>query len=152
MLEMANMRKRGELMEGNANDKLKITAGVVAVVLVIAGIGAYAASAEPIEMPEVMLIALVLFLVAGSLFVFWPRFKAIRAGLPAEDERLKRVNHKAGYYAFIAAIWGSVALMWADSAPGETLLARHALEGVIILTGFVFMVSYLLLSRKGNVD
>ncbi|MBU1939157.1 MAG: DUF2178 domain-containing protein [Candidatus Diapherotrites archaeon] len=134
------------------SEKIKLLAGIIVIIAAVATIGLYAFGAAPIELPEIVLIALVLSIIAGAVLIIWPRFKAMRAGLPAEDERLKSVSHKAGYYAFIGAIWGCLAIMMLFPEVGDSDIARHALEGVILLTGIVFVVSYLWLNRKGNVD
>lgn len=133
-------------------DKVKIALGVLLVGAVIATLGIYLGGAGTFGGQGLMLVLLVFFLIAGVALVFWPRFKAVKAGLPAEDERLKSVNHKAGYYAYIGVMWGCVALMSINSATEETIKARYFFYALIVLGGIVFMVSYLLLSRKGNVD
>jgi hypothetical protein len=84
------------------------------------------------------------------------RIGSLKKGLPAEDERSKLVNYKAGYYAFIAAIWASLGVSWANEIAVEDfgmagLLPRHVGFAILLITGLVFVASYLYLNRKGNV-
>jgi len=71
--------------------------------------------------------------------------------LPASDERLKNVSYRAGYYGFIAAIWSAVfAPVLADTLLGHELEGHLVTAVVVIVSGFVFAVSYLYLAQKGH--
>ena len=132
-------------------DKMVIAFGLLVAVLVIISLVAYIVSVSAIGFGEIATSAVVVVLVAFATYILWERAKSVSRGLPAKDERLENINHKAGYYGFIAAIWSAV------GAPLLTdILFRHELEGhlvtaaVVIVSGFVFAASYLYLAWKGS--
>ena len=90
-------------------------------------------------------------IVVSSTYVIWDRAKNLKAGLPAQDERLKLAGYKAGYYGFIAAIWSAVgsnisSIIFFD----QELRGGLVTAAVVLVSGIVFMVSYLYFSRKGT--
>ncbi|MCJ7570628.1 MAG: hypothetical protein MUO82_01960 [Candidatus Thermoplasmatota archaeon] len=108
-------------------------------------------NAGTMELTELLSLAIVIVLVLAATYIIWNRAKNIRKGLPAKDERLININYKAGYYGFIAAIWSAV------GAPVVyDILFNHELEGhlvtaiVVLISGFIFVVSYLYLAWKGK--
>jgi len=132
-------------------DKIGIVVGIGIAVLVLAALALYVISAENIELSEITSMSIVLILVSSATFILWDRLKNIRKGLPAKDERLVLVNYKAGYYGFIAAIWSAVGsntiagIIWDIELEGG-----HVSAVVVLVSGFVFVASYLYLSRKGD--
>jgi len=133
-------------------DKIGIVMGIVIAALVLATLSIYIISAGNIELSEITVVGIVVILVASASFILWDRLKNIRKGLPAKDERLIQINYKAGYYGFIAAIWSAVfgplfiEILFDYELPGSRVAAV-----VVLVSGFVFVVSYLYLSRKGDV-
>ena len=133
-------------------DKIGIVMGIGIAVLVLATLSVYIISAGNIELSEITLVGIVVILVASASFILWDRLKNIRKGLPAKDERLIQINYKAGYYAFIAAIWSAVfcplfiEILFEYELPGSRVTAV-----VVLVSGFVFVASYLYLSIKGDV-
>ena len=133
-------------------DKIVIVVGIGIAVLVLVTLSFFVLSSGINTISESISIGIVLILVASASFIIWDRLKNIRKGLPVKDERLIQVDHKAGYYGFIAAIW---------SAVGSNLLAEiiwdieleggHVSAVVILISGFVFVTSYLYLAKKGDV-
>ena len=133
--------------------KTKILAGLTVSALVISTLVLYLLNMGSIENIEMANIAIVLFLVVGAIYIIWDRAKNFRKGLPAEDEFMKKVNYKAGYYGFIAAIWGSLIIMWMEDMLIEWGLAfRHGPVLVMLLSAIVFVVSYIYLSKRGVVE
>jgi hypothetical protein len=133
------------------NEKVKIISGLIASVLVVLGLALYAMNIDAINPMEMGTGLIALLLVAGATYVFWTRMKSYRKGLPAEDEFSKKVNYKAGYYGFIAAIWSSVFIGWMEPLfVGMGLEFRHGPTMVLLVTGFVFIVSYIWMSRRGS--
>lgn len=132
-------------------EKMTIVVGAGIAVLVIFTFGFYLLAKETIEVFDIVTILIVLILVTTSIYLIWDRLKNIRAGLPAQDERLKLAGYRAGYYAFIAAIWSAV-----GSNLGYVMLFDQELRGglvtasVVLVSGIVFMISYIYFSRKGN--
>jgi len=134
-------------------DKIGIFIGIGVAVLVLATLSLFVLNAGAIELNEIMLVGIVIVLVAFAGYILWDRLKNIRKGLPAKDERLILTNYKAGYYGFIAAIWSAVFgplfidIVFRYELPGSQVTAI-----VVIVSGFVFVLSYLILARKGDTE
>lgn len=110
----------------------------------------YLMSARGIELNEIVLVGIVLILVSLTMYIVWDRIKNVQKGLPAKDERLININYKAGYYAFMAAIWSAVfSPLIADILLKRELNGGDVTAIVVLISGFVFVVSYLYLGRKG---
>jgi len=134
---------------------MKDIKGIVLAILVAAGVLLtlffYLRGAGEIELNEIILVGIVLILVGLAMYIVWDRLKNVQKGLPAKDERLTNINYKAGYYAFIAAIWSAFGgTMIGDIFLGHELKGGDVTAIVILISGFVFVVSYLYLARKGN--
>jgi len=89
-------------------DKIGIVVGIGIAAMVLVTLSLYVIFAGNIELNEITSIGIVLILVASAMYILWDRIKNVKKGLPAKDERLILTNYKAGYYAFIAAIWSAV--------------------------------------------
>jgi len=132
-------------------EKLTIILGFGIATLVILTLGIYLTAKDTIELFDIVSILIIIVLVTTSTYLIWDRLKNLKAGLPAQDERLKNAGFKAGYYGFIAAIWSAV-----GSNMGSIILFDQELRGglvtaaVVLVSGIVFMVSYLVLAGKGN--
>jgi hypothetical protein len=132
-------------------EKLLIVLGAGIATLVILTLAFYILAKETIELFDIASIAIILIIVLTSTYLIYDRVKNLKAGLPAQDERLKTAGYKAGYYGFIAAIWSAV-----GSNMGYILLFDEELRGglvvaaVVLVSGFVFMISYIYNTRKGN--
>jgi len=132
-------------------EKMTILLGAGIAVLVIFTFGFYLLAKETIELFDILTILIVTILVTTSIYLIWDRVKNLKAGLPAQDERLKLAGYKAGYYGFIAAIWSAI-----GSNLGYNILFDQELRGglvvaaVVLVSGIVFMISYIYFSRKGD--
>ena len=132
-------------------DKIGVVVGIGIAAMVLATLSLYVISAGNIELNEITLIGIVLILVTSAMYILWDRIKNVKKGLPAKDERLILTNYKAGYYAFIAAMWSAVfgplffEILFDYELPGSRVTAV-----VVLVSGFVFVTSYLYLSRKGD--
>jgi hypothetical protein len=147
MLSLTN-RERGE----TTKDKIGIVLGLLVAILVFISLAAYVTfSWGIIGYAELGIVVIAIILLGFSTYIVWDRARNIRKGLPADDERMRNISYKAGYYGFIAAIWTAV-----GASPIADILFGHELEGsqvtavVVIVSGFVFVTSYLYLARKGN--
>ena len=133
-------------------DKIGIVMGIGIAVLALLTLSLYVLFTGNIELSEITLVGIVVILVASASFILWDRLKNIRKGLPAKDERLILINYKAGYYGFIAALWSAVfpplfiEILFDYELPGSRVSAV-----VVLVSGFVFIVSYLYLSIKGDI-
>lgn len=132
-------------------EKLTIILGFGIATLVILTLGFYLIAKNSIELFDVISILIITILVVTSTYVIWDRLKNIKAGLPTKDERLINASQKAGYCGFIAAIWSAV-----GSNMGSIILFGQELRGglvtaaVVLVSGIVFMISYLYFSGKGS--
>jgi hypothetical protein len=132
-------------------NKLMIITGIGLVALVLLTLTIYLFAKDSLELADLPSIAIVLILVATATYLIWDRVKNLKAGLPAQDERLKLAGYKAGYYGFIAAIWSAV-----GSNLGYNIIFDQELRGglvtavVVLASGLVFMISYFYFSRKGE--
>jgi len=132
-------------------DKKGILIGVGIVAAVLVTLSFYFLNAGNLELNEISLTGIVLILVAFALYILWDRIKNVKKGLPAQDERLKLTNYKAGYYGFIAAIWSAVFAPLAIDILFEYELPGHLVTAVVVLvSGFVFAASYLYMYWKGK--
>lgn len=131
-------------------EKMTIMVGAGIAVLVIFTFAFYLIAKETIELFDITSVLIVIILVITSIYLIWDRAKNLRAGLPAQDERLKLAGYKAGYYGFIAAIWSAI-----GSNLGYIIFFDQELRGglvvaaVVLISGMVFMISYIYFSRKG---
>ena len=132
-------------------DKKGILIGIGVVAAVLVTLSLYVLNAGSIELKEISLIGVVLIIVALAVYVLWDRIKNVKKGLPAQDERLKLTSYKAGYYGFIAAIWSAVfaplaiEILFDYELPGSRVTAL-----VVLVSGFVFVASYLYMYWRGK--
>ena len=132
-------------------EKTTALVGIGIVILVIFTFIFYLIGKENIEMFDILSILIVGIIVITSSYLILDRVKSLKAGLPAQDERLKMAGFRAGYYGFIAAIWSAV-----GSNMGSIILFDQELRGglvvaaVVLVSGIVFMISYIYFSRKGD--
>ena len=132
-------------------EKLTIIVGAGIAILVVFTAVLYLLAKDTIEYTDILSEVIILIILISSIYLVWDRLKNIRAGLPAQDERLKIAAYKAGYYGFISAIWTSV-----GTNLGYNILFDQELRGglvtaaVVLVSGLVFMFSYFYFSRKGN--
>jgi uncharacterized membrane protein YidH (DUF202 family) len=128
------------------NDKMRITIGLLVVGSVIATLSLYMATDKSIDLMELACIIIVpLMLVFGAFYMFWRKAKSMRSGLPMEDEFSKKVNYRAGYYAYMVSIYVALAVMYLE------LPVNQAGAIVILVPAVVFMSSHIYLERKGEV-
>jgi multisubunit Na+/H+ antiporter MnhB subunit len=132
-------------------DRKEIVASILVAVGVLTTLFFYLMSSGDIGLNEILLVSIVLILVALAMYIVWDRIKNVQKGLPAKDERLVNINYKAGYYAFIAAIWSAVlGPTLADIVWGYELDGGDVTAIVVLVSGFVFVLSYLYLARRGK--
>jgi len=132
-------------------DKIGILIGIGIAAAVLVTLSFFVLNAGNLELNEISLIGIVLILVAFAMYILWDRIKNVKKGLPAQDERLKLTNYKAGYYGFIAAIWSAVFGPLAIEILFDYELPGHLVTAVVVLvSGFVFATSYLYMYWKGK--
>jgi hypothetical protein len=133
-------------------EKMKIIVGAGIAILVIFTAALYLIAKDTLSFLDILSEVIILIIIISSIYLVWDRLKNMRAGLPAQDERLKIAAYKAGYYGFIAAIWTSV-----GTNLGYNIIFDQELRGglvaaaVVLVSGLVFMFSILYFSRKGDI-
>ena len=132
-------------------DKKGILIGIGIAAAVLVTLSFYILNVGNLELNEISLIGIVLILVAFAVYILWDRIKNVKKGLPAQDERLKLTNYKAGYYGFIGAIWSAVFGPLVIDILFDYELPGHLVTAVVVLvSGFVFASSYLYMYWKGK--
>ena len=132
-------------------DKLTIILGMGVTTLVVFTFAFYLINDKQIDLFDLISIPLLIIIILFSSYIIHDKLKNIKAGLPSQDERLKNAAYKAGYYGFIAAIWSAVGSNLCYNIIFNQELRGGLVVAVVVLTsGFVFAISYLYFSRKGN--
>jgi hypothetical protein len=132
-------------------DKIGISLGMGIAIVVLVTLSLFAMNAGTIDVYEIAFIGIVLVLVVSVFYVLWDRIRNVNRGLPAKDERVIVTNYKAGYYGFIAAIWSAVgAPLIFDILFGHELKGHYVTAIVVLVSGLVFIASYLYLLQKGD--
>lgn len=131
--------------------KKEIIVATILVAMVLVTLFLYLIGTREIEYNQIVSIGIVLVLVGLAMYIIWDKIRNIQKGLPAKDERVISISHKAGYYGFIAAIWSAVLIpTMIDIIFGYELDAGDISAIVVLVSGFVFVVSYLYLYQKGK--
>ena len=135
-------------------NKIVVSAGIG--ILVLLGVLLYILGSETIDLVEIGLIVLPIILVIGVLFILKDRLSNLRAGLPVEDERAKKLGWKAGAYSYFATIWLAVGSLWYNIFAENYNLPILGVEGVIAVivlgSGIVWMTLFFVFTRKGDVE
>jgi hypothetical protein len=132
-------------------DKIGISVGIGIAALVIVTMIFYVINAGEIEFSEIFLIIIVLILIFSASYMLWDRIKNLKKGLPAQDERLKITNYKACSYGFIVSIWTAVgAPLISELFFNYELPGNYVTAAVVLFGGLAFMISFFILSWKGN--
>ena len=131
--------------------KKEIIVATVIIAMLLLTLLFYLMGTSEIEYNQILLVGIVLILVGLAMYIIWDKIKNVQKGLPGKDERVIFINYKAGFYGFIAAIWSAVLIPTIiDIVFGYELKGRDISAIVVLISGFVFVVSYLYLYRKGN--
>ena len=133
-----------------SKQKLMIILGIGITALVVFTFAYYIIGNPEISLFNMISIPIILIIILTTSYIIHDKLKNIRAGLPTEDERLKTVAYKAGYYGFIAAIWSAVGSnMLSIMILDQELRGGLVVAAVVLISGLVFIASYLYFSRKG---
>jgi predicted ABC-type exoprotein transport system permease subunit len=131
--------------------KKEIIVATVLVAMVLVTLFLYVMGTREIAYDQIVSIGIVLVLVGLAMYIAWDKIRNVQKGLPGKDERVISISHKAGYYGFIAAIWSAVLIPTIID-----ILFAYELDGgdisaiVVLVSGFVFVISYIYLYRKGK--
>jgi multisubunit Na+/H+ antiporter MnhB subunit len=131
--------------------KKEIIVATVLVAMVLLTLFFYLMGTSEIELNQIVLVSIVIILVALAMYMIWDKIRNIQKGLPGKDERTISISYKAGYYGFIAAIWSAViSPMFIDTMYGYDLDGGDVAAIVVLVGGFVFVISYIYLYWKGK--
>jgi len=132
-------------------EKLTTVLGIGIITLVVFTLAFYAFAKTSVELFDLISIPILIIIILSSSYIVYDKWKNIKAGLPTKDERLKQAAYKAGYYGFISAIWSALGSNWISIILfDQDLRGGLVVAAVVLVSGFVFMISYLFFSRKGN--
>ena len=125
-------------------------------ILVLIGVLFYILGSSNLDLGEFFLIIIPIILVIAAMVIIWDKIKNLRAGLPSEDERAKKLNWKAGAYSYFATIWISVGLLWynifAENLDLPILNVGQVIASIVLLSGLCFFTFSFYLMRKGDVE
>jgi FtsH-binding integral membrane protein len=131
--------------------KTLIALGFIGATLVLITLAIYLTAVQNIRYGEIAILLVVVLIVIFALYFLLDKTRNVRKGLPAADERTKINSYKAGYYGFIAAIWSAVFTpIVVDILLNCEMEGSQVSGAVVIISGLVFVLSYLVLSRKGK--
>jgi multisubunit Na+/H+ antiporter MnhB subunit len=131
--------------------KKEIIVSTIVVAGVLLTLFFYLMGTGEIELNQIVLVGIAIVLVGLAMYIIWDKIRNVQKGLPGKDERTISMSHKAGYYGFIAAIWSAVFTpLFFDVSSGYELKGEDVTAIVVLVSGFVFVVSYLYLYWKGK--
>ena len=125
-------------------------------ILVLFGVIFYILGSLNLDLGDLILIVIPIFLVIGVMVVIWDKIKNLRAGLLSEDERAKKLNWKAGAYSYFSTIWIAVGIMWynifAENLNLYILNVNQVIAAIILLSELCFFIFNFYFMRKGDVE
>ena len=131
--------------------KKEIIVATVFVAMVLVTLFFYLMGTGEIEFNQILLVGIAAILVGLAMYIIWDKIRNVQKGLPGKDERTVSMSHKAGYYGFIAAIWSAViSPVVVDIIFGYELDGGDVAAIVVLVSAFVFIISYLYLYWKGK--
>ena len=131
--------------------KKEIIVATVLVAMVLLTLFFYLMGTGEIELNQIGLVGIAIVLVGLAMYIIWDKIRNVQKGLPGKDERTVSLSHKAGYYGFIAAIWSAVFTpLFFDVSSGYELKGGDVAAIVVLVSAFVFIISYLYLYWKGK--
>jgi hypothetical protein len=131
--------------------KKEIIVATVVVAGVLLTLFFYLMGTGEIELNQIGLVGIAIVLVGLAMYIIWDKIRNVQKGLPGKDERTISISYKAGYYGFIAAIWSAVFTpLFFDVSSGYELDGGDVSAIVVLVSAFVFIVSYLYLYWKGK--
>ena len=138
-------------------DKIGVAASFGVAALVIIGVLFYLLGSPSLEVSDILMVIIPILLAIGALVIVWDRIKSMRAGLPVEDERAKKLHWKAGAYTYYATIWLALGTMWyniifADRLGFPELTAGQVVAVIILISAVFWFMFQFYFRRKGDVE
>ena len=136
-------------------EKFNIIIMALVGIMVLIGVIFYFLGSATLDLGDIILIIIPIFLIIAVMVIIWDKIKNIRAGLPSEDERAKKLNWKAGAYSYFATIWIAVGIMWynifAENTNFPILNVGQVIAAIILLSAICFFMFNFYFMRKGDV-
>ena len=130
-------------------DKVGIIVGLGVTALVLITMLFYIQGTNGMSLEEYVMVGIVAFLVLSATYIVAERAKNMKKGFPTEDEFSKKVNYKASSNGFIAAIWTAV---FAGFFENIITKPTHVTALVVLVSGTVFILSYIYMIKRGSVE
>ena len=131
--------------------KKEIIVATLVVAMVLLTLFFYLMGTSEIEFNQIILVGIVIVLVGLAMYIIWDKIRNVQKGLPGKDERIMSISYRAGYYGFMAAIWSAVfSPVVIDIIFGYELDGGDVSAIVVLVSAFVFIISYLYLYWKGK--
>jgi len=137
-------------------EKISVILGAIIGITVLLGVVFYINAIQKVELYDLFLIIIPIILVLGAIFLLRDKIKNIKAGLPSEDERAKKLQWKAGAYTYYATIWIAIGIMWynifAENSSLIELNAGQVIAAIVLLSAVCFFILNFYFMRKGDVQ
>ena len=137
-------------------EKISVILGAIIGITVLLGVVFYINAIQKVELYDLILIIIPIILVLGAIFLLRDKIKNIKAGLPSEDERAKKLQWKAGAYTYFATIWIAIGIMWynifAENSSLTELNAGQVIAAIVLLSAICFFILNFYLMKKGDVQ
>ena len=137
-------------------EKISVILGAIIGITVFFGVVFYINAIQKVELYDLILIIIPIILVLGVIFLLRDKIKNIKAGLPSDDERAKKLQWKAGTYTYFATIWIAVGIMWynifAENSSLNELNTKQVIAAIVLLSAVCFFILNFYFMRKGDVQ
>jgi hypothetical protein len=138
-------------------DKMGVAVGVGVAALVVISVFFYLRGSPSLKMSDIVMVIIPILIAIGALVIVWDRIKSMRAGLPVDDERAKKLHWKAGAYTYYATIWLAVGTMWyniilADILGFPELTAGQVVAVIVLVSAVFWFIFQFYFRRKGDVE
>jgi len=131
--------------------KIKISLVLILVLAATATIGFWVKNAWPLSVQSLLGVGVAATLVLTGLAAVLSMWNSMKTGQPEKDEMTVKLNHKAGYYAWIVTIYIALAVGWvADDVPG--IAPRHASTAVLLLSAIAYFIILAALKFRGDLE
>ena len=131
----------------------KILVVVVLAVVLLVVLVAYFASGYSGGMFFLFSVVNITFLVVLALFIIISMRQSFRKGLPRDDEMLKKMKYKAGYYSYLAATYMVLGLMILNVVIDENspyhITLDMALPFLVVASALVFFILIMYYGTRG---
>ena len=137
--------------------KLSIISMVGVCVLVIVTMAFWLGADGDIDISFALMTAGVIAILIATMYMIVDRSKALKEGLPADDEMSKKAGYKAGYFAYIISVWVAVAGLWwepiaVDGMGLQPIEIGHVVAAVVLIPGICFLLLAIYFRGKGAVE